>query len=149
MGYFLRINNKTWLANPWSYYKELQPVIDCLEKQGCKLDDDGLTHKPFKIKDLNSLVIAAETVARNLAKSDTYWADFNEIINDPVYDHEGALTFEFMQALDYAPIFMSANLLKLVGEKNYIITYHHDEEKGGLKPVYTLREGAKCTFKAE
>ena len=112
MAYRTYINGHEWLGNNVMY----EEIYEELKRQGCPFDENNNVETPFEIKDLDALVKATEKAITNLYNKRIRFnqniADFSEHFTDEIED----LTWMMMQAQEYGYIFLSAMLLRYVGE---------------------------------
>lgn len=135
------INKKEWLGNN----NLPEEIFDELEKQGAVINEDGIC-KYFEIKDLNGLILATEKYIRNLYnKRKEIYRNIADFSKDIEYDIEdGTLTYSMMTKQEKAYIFVSCNLLNIIGSDNYDMEYEFKD--GKLKVRYNLKPNTKVIF---
>lgn len=138
MSYRTYINGHEWLGN-----NEMYPEIyDELKRQGCPFDEDecvgGYRDNAFEVKDLNGLVIACEKALTKICSKNSKIADFNDNVLNPRCN---SMTLGLWELSDRARIFISANLLRYIGE------WHKDWD-WNPKTGFKLIGNGKCIFEA-
>ena len=148
MAYRTYINDHEWLGNNIMFdniYKELK-------RQGCPFDDNDNCVKSFQVKDLDALVKACEKDIVELREKwlvNTYKPTDIATANF-IFEGHGLygsdLTLNLNDYQKHAFIFISSNLLEYVGWDN--INIECKVIDGKVINHFTLKEGAKCEFKA-
>lgn len=148
MAYRTYINDHEWLGNNVMFdniYKELK-------RQGCPFKDDDGYIESFQVKDLDALVKACErdiVELRDKWLSNTYKSTDIATANY-IFEGHGLygsdLTLSLNEYQKHAFIFISSNLLEYVGWDN--INLGGEVVDGKFINHFTLKEGAKCEFKA-
>jgi hypothetical protein len=142
MAYRTYINGHEWLGNNVMY----DEVYEELKRQGCPFDEEDIVDidTPFEVKDLDGLVKATEKAIKNLYNKEMLRhqniADFSEHFKYGI----GDLTWMMMEVQEYGYIFLSAMLLRYVGECHK--QWDFEFVKGGIK--YKLINDGKCLFAA-
>lgn len=143
MAYRTYINGHEWLGNNEMYDEIYQELV----RQGCPFNEDKCVVEPFEVKDLDGLIKACEKVIVKKCERNKKIADFNDtIFNTQKYGNDLTLTLRELQ--DYGYIFISANLLKYIGDafKEWEICWTHTES--GMIAKYKLTDKGKCLFTA-
>ena len=143
MAYRTYINGHEWLGNNEMYDEIYQELV----RQGCPFDEDDCVRDPFEVKDLDSLLKACEKVIIRLVQKDAGIANFNSTIDNAIASKVD-LTYILTGLRDRAYIFISANLLKYIGDylKDWEICSTHTES--GIIMRYKLTDEGKCLFTA-
>ena len=143
MAYRTYINGHEWLGNNEMYDEIYQELV----RQGCPFDEDDCVIDPFEVKDLDSLLKACEKVIIRLVQKDAGIANFNSTIDNAIAS-KADLTYILAGLRDRAYIFISANLLKYIGDylKDWEICSTHTES--GIIMRYKLTDEGKCLFTA-
>ena len=143
MAYRTYINGHEWLGNNEMYDEIYQELV----RQGCHFDEDDCVIDPFEVKDLDSLLKACEKVIIRLVQKDAGIANFNSTIDNAIASKVD-LTYILTGLRDRAYIFISANLLKYIGDylKDWEICSTHTES--GIIMRYKLTDEGKCLFTA-
>ena len=143
MAYRTYINGHEWLGNNEMYDEIYQELV----RQGCPFDEDNRVIDPFEVKDLDSLLKACEKVIIRLVQKDAGIANFNSTIDNAIASKVD-LTYILTGLRDGAYIFISANLLKYIGDylKDWEICSTHTES--GIIMRYKLTDEGKCLFTA-
>lgn len=148
MAYRTYINGHEWLGDNMMF----PHIEEELRRQGCPFNEDLCVHEPFQVKDLDALVKACE---KDIAEYRLKWLSdkYNptDIANaDYIFEGHGLygsdLTLSLSDWQKHAYIFISSNLLEYVGWDN--INLGGDVIDGKFINCFTLKEGAKCEFKA-
>ena len=124
MAYRTYINGHEWLGNNEMYDEIYQELV----RQGCPFDEDDCVMDPFEVKDLDGLLKACEKVIIRLVQKDAGIANFNSTIDNAIASKVD-LTYILTGLRDRAYIFISANLLKYIGDylKDWEICSTHTE----------------------
>ena len=143
MAYRTYINGHEWLGNNEMYDEIYQELV----RQGCPFDEDDCVIDPFEVKDLDGLLKACEKVIIRLVQKDAGIANFNSTIDNAIASKVD-LTYILAELRDRAYIFISANLLKYIGDylKDWEICSTHTES--GIIMRYKLTDEGKCLFTA-
>ena len=143
MAYRTYINGHEWLGNNEMYDEIYQELV----RQGCPFDEDDCVMDPFEVKDLDGLLKACEKVIIRLVQKDAGIANFNSTIDNAIASKVD-LTYILAGLRDRAYIFISANLLKYIGDylKDWEICSTHTES--GIIMRYKLTDEGKCLFTA-
>ena len=143
MAYRTYINGHEWLGNNEMYDEIYQELV----RQGCPFDEDDCVIDPFEVKDLDGLLKACEKVIIRLVQKDAGIANFNSTIDNAIASKVD-LTYILAGLRDRAYIFISANLLKYIGDylKDWEICSTHTES--GIIMRYKLTDEGKCLFTA-
>ena len=143
MAYRTYINGHEWLGNNEMYDEIYQELV----RQGCPFDEDDCVMDPFEVKDLDGLLKACEKVIIRLVQKDAGIANFNSTIDNAIASKVD-LTYILTGLRDRAYIFISANLLKYIGDylKDWEICSTHTES--GIIMRYKLADEGKCLFTA-
>ena len=143
MAYRTYINGHEWLGNNEMYDEIYQELVH----QGCPFDEDDCVIDPFEVKDLDGLLKACEKVIIRLVQKDAGIANFNSTIDNAIASKVD-LTYILAELRDRAYIFISANLLKYIGDylKDWEICSTHTES--GIIMRYKLTDEGKCLFTA-
>ena len=143
MAYRTYINGHEWLGNNEMYDEIYQELV----RQGCPFDEDDCVMDPFEVKDLDGLLKACEKVIIRLVQKDAGIANFNSTIDNAIASKVD-LTYILGGLRDRAYIFISANLLKYIGDylKDWEICSTHTES--GIIMRYKLTDEGKCLFTA-
>ena len=143
MAYRTYINGHEWLGNNEMYDEIYQELV----RQGCPFDEDDCVMDPFEVKDLDGLLKACEKVIIRLVQKDAGIANFNSTIDNAIASKVD-LTYILARLRDRAYIFISANLLKYIGDylKDWEICSTHTES--GIIMRYKLTDEGKCLFTA-
>ena len=143
MAYRTYINGHEWLGNNEMYDEIYQELV----RQGCHFDEDDCVIDPFEVKDLDGLLKACEKVIIRLVQKDAGIANFNSTIDNAIASNVD-LTYILAGLRDRAYIFISANLLKYIGDylKDWEICSTHTES--GIIMRYKLTDEGKCLFTA-
>lgn len=143
MAYRTYINGHEWLGNNEMYDEIYQELV----RQGCPFDEDDCVIDPFEVKDLDGLLKACEKVIIRLVQKDANIANFNSTIDNAIASKVD-LTYILAGLRDRAYIFISANLLKYVGDylKDWEICSARTES--GISMQYKLTDEGKCLFTA-
>ena len=143
MAYRTYINGHEWLGNNEMYDEIYQELV----RQGCPFDEDDCVMDPFEVKDLDGLLKACEKVIIRLVQKDAEIANFNSTIDNAIASKVD-LTYILAGLQDRAYIFISANLLKYIGDylKDWEICSTHTES--GIIMRYKLTDEGKCLFTA-
>ena len=143
MAYRTYINGHEWLGNNEMYDEIYQELV----RQGCPFDEDDCVIDPFEVKDLDGLLKACEKVIIRLVQKDAGIANFNSTIDNAIASKVD-LTYILTGLRDRAYIFISANLLKYIGDylKDWEICSTHTES--GIIMRYKLTDEGKCLFTA-
>ena len=143
MAYRTYINGHEWLGNNEMYDEIYQELV----RQGCPFDEDDCVIDPFEVKDLDGLLKACEKVIIRLVQKDAGIANFNSTIDNAIASKVD-LTYILAELRDGAYIFISANLLKYIGDylKDWEICSTHTES--GIIMRYKLTDEGKCLFTA-
>lgn len=143
MAYRTYINGHEWLGNNEMYDEIYQELV----RQGCPFDEDDCVMEPFEVKDLDGLLKACEKVIIRLVQKDANIANFNSTIDNAIASKVD-LTYILTGLRDRAYIFISANLLKYIGDylKDWEICDMRTES--GISMQYKLTDEGKCLFTA-
>lgn len=143
MAYRTYINGHEWLGNNEMYDEIYQELV----RQGCPFDEDDCVMEPFEVKDLDGLLKACEKVIIRLVQKDANIANFNSTIDNAIASKVD-LTYILTGLRDRAYIFISANLLKYIGDylKDWEICDTRTES--GISMQYKLTDEGKCLFTA-
>ena len=143
MSYRTYINGHEWLGNNEMYDEIYQELV----RQGCPFDEDDCVVEPFEVKDLDGLVKACEKVIIRLVQKNPEVANFKSNIDNAI-EFKNNLTYRLTELQDGAYIFISANLLKYVGDffKDWKICTTSTES--GIIMQYKLTDKGKCLFTA-
>ena len=143
MAYRTYINGHEWLGNNEMYDEIYQELV----RQGCPFDEDDCVMDPFEVKDLDGLLKACEKVIIRLVQKDANIANFNSTIDNAIASKVD-LTYILTGLQDRAYIFISANLLKYIGDylKDWEICDTRTES--GVIMHYKLTDEGKCLFTA-
>ena len=143
MAYRTYINGHEWLGNNEMYDEIYQELV----RQGCPFDEDDCVMDPFEVKDLDGLLKACEKVIIRLVQKDANIANFNSTIDNAIASKVD-LTYILTGLQDRAYIFISANLLKYIGDylKDWEICDMRTES--GISMQYKLTDEGKCLFTA-
>ena len=143
MAYRTYINGHEWLGNNEMYDEIYQELVH----QGCPFDEDDCVMDPFEVKDLDGLLKACEKVIIRLVQKDAGIANFNSTIDNAIASKVD-LTYILAGLRDRAYIFISANLLKYIGDylKDWEICSTRAES--GIIMRYKLTDEGKCLFTA-
>ena len=143
MAYRTYINGHEWLGNNEMYDEIYQELV----RQGCHFDEDDCVIDPFEVKDLDGLLKACEKVIIRLVQKDANIANFNSTIDNAIASKVD-LTYILTGLRDRAYIFISANLLKYIGDylKDWEICDMRTES--GISMQYKLTAEGKCLFAA-
>ena len=143
MAYKTYINGHEWLGNNNMYDEIYQEWV----RQGCPFDDDDCVIDPFEVKDLDGLLKACEKVIIRLVQKDAEIANFKSNIDNAI-GSKIDLTYTLTGLQERAYIFVSANLLKYIGEfsKDWEICATRTES--GIIMQYKLTDKGKCLFTA-
>ena len=143
MSYRTYINGHEWLGNN-EMYDEIYQELVC---QGCPFDEDYCVVDPFEVKDLDGLVKACEKVIIRLVQKNAEIANFKSTIDNAIA-LKSDLTYRLTELQDYGYIFISANLLKYIGEAytHYEVCWTPAESDMIMK--YKLTDKGKCLFTA-
>lgn len=143
MAYRTYINGHEWLGNNEMYDEIYQELV----RQGCPFDEDGCVIDPFEVKDLDGLLKACEKVIIRLVQKDANIANFNSTIDNAIASKVD-LTYILTGLRDRAYIFISANLLKYIGDylKDWEICSVRTESD--IIMQYKLTDTGKCLFAA-
>lgn len=143
MAYRTYINGHEWLGNNEMYDEIYQELV----RQGCPFNEDNCVVEPFEVKDLDGLIKACEKVIIKLVQKNADIANFKSNI-DIAIELKSDLTYTLTDIQDYGYIFISANLLKYIGDafKDWEIYWTHAES--GMIAKYKLMDKGKCLFTA-
>ena len=148
MAYRTYINGHEWLGNNVMF----DNIYEELKRQGCPFKEEDGYIESFQVKDLDALVKACE---RDIVEYRLKWLSdkYNptDIANaDYIFEGHGLygsdLTLNLSDWRKHAYIFISSNLLEYVGWDN--INLGGEVIDGKFINCFTLKEGAKCEFKA-
>ena len=143
MSYRTYINNHEWLGNNEMYDEIYQELV----RQGCPFDENDCVRHPFEVKDLDGLVRACEKVIIKKCERNKKMADFNDtIFNTQKYGDD--LTFTLRELQNDAYIFISANLLKYIGDAFKDWEIYWTSTESGIITKYKLTDKGKCLFTA-
>ena len=143
MSYRTYINGHEWLGNNVMY----DEIYEELVRQGCPFNEDNIVYEPFEVKDLDGLVKACEKVIVRLITQNSEVANFNSTI-DYTIRKGNDLTYTLQQLQECAYIFISANLLKFIGDYFKDWTSDCTWTETGKIMKYKLTEKGKCLFEA-
>lgn len=143
MAYRTYINGHEWLGNNNMYDEIYQELV----RQGCPFDDDDCVIDPFEVKDLDGLLKACEKVIVRLVQKDAEIANFKSNIDNAIASKID-LTYTLTGLQERAYIFISANLLKYIGEFSKDWEICDARTESGIIMQYTLTDKGKCLFTA-
>ena len=143
MSYRTYINGHEWLGNNEMYDEIYQELV----RQGCPFDEDDCVVEPFEVKDLDGIVKAGEKVIIRLVQKNAEIANLKSTIDNAI-ELKIDLTHRLTGLQDRAFIFISANLLKFIGDyfKDWKTCRVHTES--GIIMQYKLTDKGKCLFTA-